>query len=118
VLPIGHIWEHKTGATLIGDASHLMGPWAGEGVNLAMWDSLLLSHAIIKAYEMAGQSTASFQNSLDPLLRDFEVEMVARCKEKAEESVNNREMMFAENGAERFVNFFHAAYGEVESRLE
>lgn len=107
MLPIGASWEHQTGATLIGDAAHLMCPWAGEGVNLAMWDSLSLAHVIIKAHEAAGQDDAvSFQSALDPLMKEFEVELVARAKEKAEETYNNGQMLFGEDGAKAFADFF------------
>ena len=110
-LPVGISWEHKPNATLIGDAAHLMGPWAGEGVNLAMWDSLLLAHAIAEAYETSGKNAASFQSTLAPLLKEFEVDMVARAKEKAEETYNNGQMMFADNGAKDLAGFFRQAFG-------
>ncbi|RDL34406.1 Tetracycline resistance protein from transposon [Venustampulla echinocandica] len=112
VLPVGNAWEHKIGATVIGDAAHLMGPWAGEGVNLAMWDSQLLAHAIIKAYETetARKDAASFQSVLDPLIEAFEVDMVARAQEKAEESSSNGQMLFGEDGATAFAEFFRQAY--------
>lgn len=116
MLPIGTSWEHKAGATLIGDAAHLTCPWAGEGVNLAMWDALLLARAIIKAHETAtsvGQVdvTAFFQSALDPLVKDFEVDMVARAKEKAEETYNNGQMLF-DDGMKAFAGFFLSAFGE------
>jgi 2-polyprenyl-6-methoxyphenol hydroxylase-like FAD-dependent oxidoreductase len=107
-LPVGNTWEHKANATLIGDAAHLMPPWAGEGVNLAMWDSLLLSHTLAKAYEASSQDGASFQKTLDPHLTEFEVEMTARVTEKAEETFNNGQMLFGENGAKDFVSFFES----------
>jgi len=109
-LPVGNAWEHRTGATVIGDAAHLMGPWAGEGVNLAMWDSLLLAHAVIKAHETAGEDPASFLTALDPLLKEFEADMVARAKEKAEESLSNGRMLFGEDAANAFAEFFRRAY--------
>ncbi|OQD72894.1 hypothetical protein PENDEC_c018G01593 [Penicillium decumbens] len=113
-LPIGVSWEHKSNVTLIGDAAHLMCPWAGEGVNLAMWDSLLLAHAIIKAYYAAKDENFSFQSVLDPLTKDFEDEMFVRTKEKAEETYTNGQMMFGEDGATALRNFFLAVYGQIQ----
>lgn len=111
MLPVGTTWEHITGATVIGDAGHLICPWAGEGVNLAMWDSLLLAHAVIKAHEVAGKDAASFLSALDPLMKEFEVNMISRAKEKGEESLTNGEMLFGEDGAQAFTQFFLSAYG-------
>ncbi|KAJ5190646.1 uncharacterized protein N7498_009631 [Penicillium cinerascens] len=115
-LPIGVSWEHKPNATLIGDAAHLMCPWAGEGVNLAMWDSLLLAHAIIKAYHAAKDQGASFQSELDPLMKEFEDEMFVRTKEKAKETYSNGQMMFGEDGATAFRDFFRAIYSQNEGK--
>jgi 2-polyprenyl-6-methoxyphenol hydroxylase-like FAD-dependent oxidoreductase len=117
-LPIGVSWDHKPNATLIGDAAHLMCPWAGEGVNLAMWDSLLLAYAIIKAYNAVKDEKASFQSVLDPLMKEFEDEMFVRTKEKAEETYSNGQMLFGEDGATAFRNFFLAVYGQMQEKGE
>ena len=72
MLPIGHKWTHKTGMTLLGDAAHLMSPFAGEGVNLAMKDALDLSEAIIEAAKSGGKA------SLDGQVQKFEDAMFKR----------------------------------------
>lgn len=81
-----------------------------------MWDALLLARAIIKAHEATisvGQLdvTASFQSALNPLVEDFEASMVARSKEKAEETYNNGQILFGEDGAKAFSGFFLSAFG-------
>lgn len=108
-LPMGASWEHNAGATLIGDAAHLMCPWAGEGVNLAMWDALSLAQAITKAHELS-HAGASFQHALGPLVKEFEAEMVARAKVKAEETYSNGQMMFSDDAANSFARFFLDVY--------
>ncbi|KAL4805854.1 hypothetical protein BDV18DRAFT_13996 [Aspergillus unguis] len=111
-----HFNSHSAAAvTLLGDAAHLMPPWAGEGVNLAMWDSLSLSRAIGTAFqESQGQVQEHFIRNLDPLLQAFEEEMFDRAREKAEETEGNGKMLFGEDGAQAFKKFFESVYGAYE----
>ena len=112
MLPVGYRWEHQMGTTLVGDAAHLMTPWAGEGVNLAMWDALDLAHVLAAVPDAA--DAAAWQTALDPKVQEFEETMWARSQEKAEETDNNRAIFLSEDGADKMATFFKQAFGMIE----
>ncbi|MDI3321859.1 FAD-dependent oxidoreductase [Pinibacter soli] len=45
-MPLDQTWQALPNLTMLGDAAHLMPPYAGEGVNMAMQDALELSYAL------------------------------------------------------------------------
>lgn len=46
VMPPDYTWQTKPGLTMLGDASHVMPPFTGKGVNLALLDALELAEAL------------------------------------------------------------------------
>ncbi|KAF2462812.1 salicylate hydroxylase [Lindgomyces ingoldianus] len=111
MLPIGHRWETRMGATLVGDAAHLMTPWAGEGVNIALWDSLDLAHTLGGMPE--AENAAKWQEALEPRLRGFEEGMLTRAKEKAEETAKNKDMLLSENGGQAMADMFRQVFERI-----
>ncbi|MBC7799084.1 MAG: FAD-dependent monooxygenase, partial [Gemmatimonadaceae bacterium] len=53
-------WTPQPGLTMLGDASHVMPPYTGKGVNLAMLDALELADALTadRAGDVTGAVTA------------------------------------------------------------
>jgi 2-polyprenyl-6-methoxyphenol hydroxylase-like FAD-dependent oxidoreductase len=97
MLPVGHSWENRPGVTLVGDAAHLTVPFAGEGVNLAMRDSMSLAHAIIEAEKQHSKA------ALITEVKSFEDGMFKRAKEVQQRSIDNMQDMFLTEGAPRTV---------------
>ena len=77
-MPPDQSWEALPNLTLLGDAAHVMPPYAGEGVNMAMLDALELAEclmsdafpdtrAAIAAYEtkMRGRASSVIQMTLE-----------------------------------------------------
>lgn len=45
-MPVHQQWRQHSGITLLGDAAHVMPPFGGEGVNMALLDAVELVHAL------------------------------------------------------------------------
>jgi 2-polyprenyl-6-methoxyphenol hydroxylase-like FAD-dependent oxidoreductase len=92
MLPIGHQWTNKHGITLIGDSAHLMTPFAGEGVNMAMKDALDLAEVLISA------SVKSFEDVTNQIAK-FEQSMFKRGKVVQQLTYDQMEAMYFVPGA-------------------
>jgi len=97
MLPIGFNWKHNQGVTLIGDAAHVMSPFAGEGVNMAMFDALELASAISRN-----------QNDYSKAIQEYETIMFAESKEKAEQSDATLRLCFSEHAAPRLAELMNS----------
>ena len=83
-LAVGHSWSHRKGVTLVGDAAHLMSPFSGEGVNLAMLDAAELALTISEAGDLCA----------------FETTMLARAEREAFVAAMALESTFGPNALE------------------
>jgi 2-polyprenyl-6-methoxyphenol hydroxylase-like FAD-dependent oxidoreductase len=64
-MPLDQTWEALPNLTMLGDAAHLMPPYAGEGVNMAMLDALELSEHLLTAnYPDTHAAIAAYENQM------------------------------------------------------
>ena len=99
VCPADQHWTSKSNATLIGDAAHVMPPYAGEGVNMAMLDALVLSKFLLSE-ATPGDAIAA-----------YEAEMFSRMRSMTADTMVNTEMFYAPDASERVVALFRSFVG-------
>jgi 2-polyprenyl-6-methoxyphenol hydroxylase-like FAD-dependent oxidoreductase len=95
-MPLTQTWESLPNLTMLGDAAHVMPPFAGEGVNMAMLDALELSECL----------TSGKYNTLKESISSYEINMRKRAAMAAQESLENGEQMHSENALQTMLDFF------------
>ncbi len=64
-MPLDQHWDTQPTLTVLGDAAHLMPPYAGEGVNMAMLDALQLSTCLLSTdYPDLLTAIASYESQM------------------------------------------------------
>lgn len=96
-MPLDQYWEANSNITLIGDAAHLMPPYAGEGVNMAMLDALQLSESL----------TSENFTDLKSAIGHYEKQMFARFAEVGKETMDNTDWMHSPNGLKNITEMFN-----------
>jgi 2-polyprenyl-6-methoxyphenol hydroxylase-like FAD-dependent oxidoreductase len=95
-MPADQSWEALPNLTMLGDAAHLMPPYAGEGVNMAMLDALELSDCL---------TDPSF-NNVQAAIAAYETQMRSRASEIAKMTLEQTAIMHSEDGLNEILEMF------------
>jgi 2-polyprenyl-6-methoxyphenol hydroxylase-like FAD-dependent oxidoreductase len=96
-MPTNQNWEASPNLTMLGDAAHLMPPFAGEGVNMAMLDALELSKCLYN------EKFSDIQTAIG----SYENQMRKRAAVAAQASLENGDKMHSTDALKIMLSFFN-----------
>lgn len=95
-MPLDQHWKSQPNLTLLGDAAHLMPPYAGEGVNMAMLDALELSECLLDpAFHTPHEAIAA-----------YEKQMLARASATAQMTLEQTDALHREGNLQHMLDMF------------
>ena len=97
-MPLDQTWETLPNITMLGDAAHVMPPFAGEGANMAMLDALELSECL----------TSDKFNTVQDAISLYEINMRKRAAMAARQSLENGARMHSEGALQKMLGVFGA----------
>ncbi|WP_153797844.1 FAD-dependent oxidoreductase [Foetidibacter luteolus] len=101
-MQLDQIWKTLPNLTMVGDAAHVMPPFAGEGVNMAMLDALELSENL----------TSGNYKTIQEGIANYEMRMQQRAAKAAQESLINGDLMHSETALTRMLEFFNGHHAQ------
>ncbi|HMI08464.1 MAG TPA: NAD(P)/FAD-dependent oxidoreductase [Flavobacterium sp.] len=96
-IPFDQTWKTLPNLTMLGDAAHVMPPFAGEGANMAMLDALELSECL----------TSDTCDTMPEAIAVYETNMHKRAVSAAQESLENGEKMHSEDALKILLDMFN-----------
>jgi len=95
-MPLDQTWEALPNLSMLGDAAHVMPPFAGEGANTSMFDAVELSDCL----------TSDKYPTLQEAISSYEKSMRKRASTAAKQSLENGERMHSTGALEKMLKIF------------
>ncbi|KAE9367439.1 putative monooxygenase [Stipitochalara longipes BDJ] len=116
MLPVGISWKTRPGVTLLGDAAHLMTPFAGVGVNVAMADALDLAKALIARKDSVTAKLVSDGKNILIAQEAYEKVMLKRAEENASKTMHGLKGHFSATGSEERAGKIQKGYNMMMAK--
>ncbi|EFC39294.1 predicted protein [Naegleria gruberi] len=111
-LPPEWDWKTQPGVTIIGDAAHVMTPFAGLGANLALLDAHDLAQFLIHGRDGIASETQSEVLDWNGVIASFEAKMFERSKGAAQQTEYYLNSCLCDGNPDKFIEAMLAHHTE------